>query len=73
MAATVDTIATGAPSDVVGEQKEEKYILDSPEEVNRLAEQHDVIKDAMGGLIAVPLDFSKPGLRILDSGTADGI
>jgi hypothetical protein len=51
-----------------------KYILEgSPTEAQRLQLQHEIIKDAMGDkLVAAPLDLSKPGLRILDSATADG-
>jgi gliotoxin biosynthesis N-methyltransferase len=41
-------------------------------ELKRLADNHEVFKDAMGGLLLAPVDFSKPGLRILDSATADG-
>jgi hypothetical protein len=43
------------------------------EEINRLSNQHDVIKSEMPGssLVLAPVDLSKP-LRILDSGTADG-
>jgi hypothetical protein len=54
--------------------EEPKYILEgSPTEAQRLQLQHEIIKDAMGGkLVAAPLDLSKPGLRILDSATADG-
>jgi hypothetical protein len=50
-----------------------EYVLDNDEEASRLAKQHDVIKDAMGGLILAPIDLSRSGLRILDSGTADGM
>lgn len=46
---------------------------DNKSEKARLTDQHDVMMDAMGGkAIFVPIDLSKPGLRILDSGTADG-
>lgn len=44
-------------------------------EVQRLRDQHDTILNAMGGkesLILPPIDLAKPGLRILDSGCADG-
>jgi hypothetical protein len=41
-------------------------------ELKRLTDNHEVIKDAMGGLIWAPVDLSKPGLRILDCATADG-
>lgn len=41
-------------------------------ELKRLADNHEVFKDAMGGLLLAPVDLSKPGLRILDSATADG-
>lgn len=47
------------------------YFLESEEEINRLANQHNIIKDEMGSLVLAPIDLSMP-LRILDSGTADG-
>lgn len=47
------------------------YPLDNDEEVSRLSNQHDVLKDEMGELVLAPIDLSTP-LRILDSGTADG-
>jgi hypothetical protein len=48
------------------------YILESEEETSRLANQHDVIKDEMGGLVAAPVDFETQPLHVLDSATADG-
>ncbi|KAF4626874.1 hypothetical protein G7Y89_g11279 [Cudoniella acicularis] len=42
-------------------------------ETERLALQHEIIKDHMKDLIKAPLDLSKPGLKILDQATADGI
>jgi hypothetical protein len=49
------------------------YILESEDEVKRLTNQHDVIKDEMGSqLVLAPIDLSKEPLRILDSATADG-
>jgi len=50
------------------------YILESDDEVKRLTNQHDVIKDEMGpqGLVLAPIDLSGEPLRILDSATADG-
>jgi hypothetical protein len=50
-----------------------EYVLDNDEEASRFAKQHDMIKDAMDGLILAPIDLSRSGLRILDSGTADGM
>jgi hypothetical protein len=52
----------------------QEYILEaSPTETERLRMQHDVVKDAVGGsLVVAPIDLTKPGLRILDSATADG-
>jgi hypothetical protein len=41
-------------------------------ELKRLSDNHEVFKDAMGGLLLAPVNLSKPGLRILDSATADG-
>lgn len=43
------------------------------EEVARLAAQHEVFLDAMGKLVFAPVDLGRNGLRILDSGTADGM
>jgi hypothetical protein len=49
------------------------YVLASDEETSRLANQHDVIKDEMGGsLVFAPIDLAAGPLRILDSATADG-
>jgi len=60
------------PSEAAVEDSD--YILEaSPTETQRLRMQHDVIKEALDGhLITAPIDLSLPGLRILDSATADG-
>ena len=43
------------------------------EEVTRLRDMHLTYTEAAGGkLTLVPIDFHKPGLRVLDSATADG-
>lgn len=53
---------------------QERYVMEKNNgELRRLGDQHAVLKSAMGTLVLAPVDFSKPGLRILDSGTADGI
>jgi SAM-dependent methyltransferase len=41
-------------------------------ETERLRRQHNLVKGSFGGLILCPADLSKPDLRVLDSGTADG-
>lgn len=41
-------------------------------EAQRLQCQHELVKDALGGLILCPIDLSGPHLRILDSGTGNG-
>ncbi|KAK7746791.1 hypothetical protein SLS53_001979 [Cytospora paraplurivora] len=52
--------------------QESKYWMESEGERKRLASNHFIIKDAMGGkLVRAPVDFSRP-VKILDSGTADG-
>ena len=54
--------------------EEEKYFMEgNADELQRLTCQHEVIKAHVGKLILAPLDLSKPGLRILDSATADGM
>lgn len=50
-----------------------EYILASDEEIARLSNQHEVIKDAMGGLLLIPINLSVQSIRILDSATADGM
>lgn len=42
-------------------------------EQQRLEGQHEVVVYAMGKQVLAPVDFSKPGLRILDSGCANGM
>ena len=44
----------------------------SSKETARLRTQHNLVKGTFGGLILCPVDLSRPGVRILDSGTADG-
>jgi hypothetical protein len=52
-----------------------EYILPEPQkEVKRLTENDTVFSYAMGGRkVFAPLDLAQPGLKILDSGTADGL
>lgn len=60
-------------------QKEEttssSYFLPVNEtEAERLMAQHLVLIDALDGRIILPrIDFTRSGLNILDSGTADGM
>jgi gliotoxin biosynthesis N-methyltransferase len=41
-------------------------------ETEHLHAQHDLVVDALGGLVLCPADLTKPNLHILDLGTADG-
>ncbi|KAL7940351.1 hypothetical protein V8C42DRAFT_243880 [Trichoderma barbatum] len=44
------------------------------EEIDRLTDNHLVYTDAADGKLSfAPLDWQKPGLRVLDSATADGL
>ena len=53
-------------------KQESTYWMESDGERKRLASNHFIAKDAMGGkLLRAPMDFSRP-LKFLDSGTADG-
>lgn len=54
---------------------EPQYLLPEPgKEIARLTEQDAVITRGMNGKrILAPIDLAEPGLRILDSGTADGL
>ena len=50
-----------------------EYLLKNDKEMNRLGQQHPVLKDMLGGtLVLPPIDLSGGKKRILDSGTADG-
>ncbi|KAF2686128.1 hypothetical protein K458DRAFT_387139 [Lentithecium fluviatile CBS 122367] len=48
------------------------YILESEEEIIRLSNQHDLIKDEAEGLVLAPINLAAKPLRILNSATADG-
>ncbi|KAI1125696.1 hypothetical protein F5Y10DRAFT_294468 [Nemania abortiva] len=48
------------------------YPLENSNEATRLQNQHQVIKDAMGGLVLAKIDLKDKPCEILDSGTADG-
>jgi hypothetical protein len=50
-----------------------KNLDDNVTEQVRLEFQHETILNSMGGkILYAPVDLSKPGLRILDSGCANG-
>ncbi|ETS77614.1 hypothetical protein PFICI_09676 [Pestalotiopsis fici W106-1] len=55
-------------------QDKDVYVMEENEgELQRLANQHEIITKYLGTLALAPVDFSRPNLRILDSGTADGL
>ncbi|KAI0542853.1 methyltransferase SirN-like protein [Xylaria digitata] len=56
-------------------EEEPQYLLPEPEkEILRLTEQDAVITHIMDNKrILAPIDLTQPSLRILDSGTADGL
>lgn len=41
-------------------------------ELDRLSDQHFILRRVIGTLSLAPIDFSTPNLRVLDSGTAGG-
>lgn len=47
--------------------------MEHSDDLRPLTAQHDAIKDCVGRLVLVPIDFTKPGARVLDSGTGDGM
>ncbi|KAI1819431.1 S-adenosyl-L-methionine-dependent methyltransferase [Xylaria intraflava] len=50
------------------------YFLDgNPEELERLQLGQEIISDCFGKLVFAPVDLGNPGLRVLDSATADGL
>jgi hypothetical protein len=57
------------------DKNETQYFLDKnpPEEIERLRLGQAVIKNFMGKLVFAPVDLHSPGLRILDSATADSM
>jgi len=49
------------------------YFLENDKEAKRLRQNHECMKNQMGGkLIVAPLDLKQSDLRILDTGTSDG-
>ena len=53
--------------------KGEYYLAYHVEEVARLGAQHEVFLKSMGRLVVAPIDLTRHHLRVLDTGTADGI
>ncbi|KAI0411482.1 hypothetical protein F5X98DRAFT_46755 [Xylaria grammica] len=50
------------------------YFLDgNPEELERLQLGQEIISDCFRKLVFAPVDLESPGLRVLDSATADGL
>ena len=59
-------------SSTMADKQDSKYWMESEGERKRLASNHFIVKDEMGGkLVLAPVDFSRP-VKVLDSGTADG-
>lgn len=54
--------------------KDEEYLMsEGHEEIRRLTLQHDMLKAELNGsLVFAPMNFSTPGLKILDCGCASG-
>lgn len=65
-------VSSGEANSVEARTREMSSKEANSREMERLSKQHDVIKNAMGGLLLVPAGLSTGNLRILDSGTADG-
>lgn len=62
-------------SNAQAEEKSSSYFLPvNSLEAERLMSQHLVLIDALDGrIVLAPVDLNKPGLKVLDSGTADGM
>lgn len=55
-------------------ESKEKYVMGHDNtELKRLTAQHEWIKASTGSLLHCPVNMKKEGMRILDSGTADGV
>ncbi|RYO97041.1 hypothetical protein DL765_011339 [Monosporascus sp. GIB2] len=59
---------------MASETRSEEYIMgNDADELHRLRSQHRLLRHEMDGrLVFAPIDFSRAGLRIFDSATADG-
>jgi hypothetical protein len=74
IAASSTSSSSSSVTQPATKEHQDAYMLDeNPGELSRLSDLHDLTKATMGGLVLAPVDFSQPGLRILDSGTADGL
>jgi len=68
---TDSSVANGTGMDALMEDAKKRGLQ---EEISRLTDNHLVYTDAAGGKLSyAPVDWKKPGLRILDSATADGM
>lgn len=67
------TAAKGAGVTVRARAKGEYHLEYYDEEIERLGAQLDVDLDTMGKIAFAPVDFTRSGLHIIDSGTADGM
>ncbi|KXX77990.1 Demethylmenaquinone methyltransferase [Madurella mycetomatis] len=56
------------------QKKDEGYLMsEDHDEIRRLTLQHDMLKAELNGsLVFAPIDFSVPGLKVLDCGCASG-
>jgi hypothetical protein len=69
----VSTDPNPAPEVNSPEHASNYFLPANDAEAERLLMQHTVLIDALDNqIVCVPLNFSEPGLKILDSGTADG-
>ncbi|KAE8137352.1 hypothetical protein BDV38DRAFT_283192 [Aspergillus pseudotamarii] len=69
----ISPLSSPSQSTVVRERQKGEYHLEfHPDELARLAAQHEVFLEHMGVLCVAPINLHRPRLRILDSGTADG-
>jgi hypothetical protein len=58
----------------MGSMGDKQYVMghDHPE-IKRLQQQHLWLKSAMPELVLAPINKVHPNLKVIDSGTADGI
>jgi hypothetical protein len=63
---------TSAKSSATDDSKDEYIMGTNDLELHRISMQHAILKDYMGTLTLAPVDFTQPGLKILDVCTANG-
>lgn len=66
-------MAAQAPADTAQAAVERYPFPHNHSELERLKKQHEWFKLTLGPSVQAPIDFTKPNMKILDSGCSNGL